>query len=197
MANTTFNGPVRSENGFESITKDASTGIATKHADLHQSIGGNSVTADAAKKAGALLINSIATTGFVMKTYQATVTVANGATTGTEAAIGYPSNFIPMYCCIRNNAVTTTGGVIADVGTQGSAQAYVDGASVASSAAGTAQIFACNGVAGIGSGGSGTTAGIPLTPDEIMVTMADPGLTGASITVTFIGMSFTETLDLA
>ena len=53
MANTTFNGPVRSENGFESITKDASTGIATKHADLHQSTGGNSVTADAAKKAGA------------------------------------------------------------------------------------------------------------------------------------------------
>ena len=66
MANTTFNGPVRSENGFESITKDASTGVATKHADLHQSTGGNSVTADAAKKAGALLINSIATTGFVM-----------------------------------------------------------------------------------------------------------------------------------
>ena len=197
MANTTFNGPVRSENGFESITKDASTGVATKHADLHQSTGGNSVTADAAKKAGALLINSIATTGFVMKTYQATVIVANGATTGTEAAIGYPSNFIPMYCCIRNNAVTTTGANITDVGTAGDPNAYVDGAVLATSAAGTAQIFACNGVAGIGSGGSGTTAGIPLTPDEIMVTMADPGLTGASVTVTFIGMSFTETLDLA
>jgi hypothetical protein len=71
----------------------------------------------------------------------------------------------------------------------------VDGAVLSTSAAG-AQIFACNGVAGVGSGGSGTTAGIPLTPDEIRVTMADPGASGASIVVTFIGITFTETLDL-
>ena len=195
MANTTFSGPVRSENGFETIVKNATTGAVTKIADVNGVTGGNSVTADAAKEAGALFLSSIATTGLVMKTYQATVTVANGATTGTEAAIGFPANFIPMFCVIRNNSITTTGGVIADVGTQGSAQAYVDGASLASSAV-TSQIFACNGVNGIGSGGSGTTAGIPLTPDEIMVTMADPGLSAASVTVTFIGFTFTETLDL-
>jgi hypothetical protein len=29
MANTTFTGPVRSENGFQSITKDSSTGAVT------------------------------------------------------------------------------------------------------------------------------------------------------------------------
>jgi hypothetical protein len=29
MANTTFNGPVRSQNGFQSITKNASTGAVT------------------------------------------------------------------------------------------------------------------------------------------------------------------------
>ena len=29
MANTTFNGPVRSENGFQSITKSATTGAVT------------------------------------------------------------------------------------------------------------------------------------------------------------------------
>lgn len=29
MANTTFNGPVRSENGFQSVTKNASTGAVT------------------------------------------------------------------------------------------------------------------------------------------------------------------------
>lgn len=29
MANTTFNGPVRSENGFQSITKNATTGAVT------------------------------------------------------------------------------------------------------------------------------------------------------------------------
>ena len=195
MANTTFNGPVRSENGFESIVKNTSTGVVTKLADLHAVTGGNSVVADAATKAGALLLSSIATIGCVMKTYQATVTVANGATTGTEAIIGFPTNFIPMFCVITNNAVTTTGGVIADVGTQGVAQAYVDGATVASSSV-QSQIFACNGVNGIGSGGSGTTAGIPLTPDEIMVTMADPGLSAASVTVTFVGFTFSTTLDI-
>lgn len=195
MANTTFSGPVRSENGFETIVKNATTGAVTKIADVNGVTGGNSVTADAAKEAGALFLSSIATTGLVMKTYQATVTVANGATTGDEAAIGFPANFIPMFCVIRNNSITTSGGVIADVGTAASAQAYVDGASLASSAV-ASQIFACNGVNGIGSGGSGTTAGIPLTPDEIRVTMADPGLSAASVTVTFIGFTFTETLDL-
>jgi hypothetical protein len=29
MANTTFNGPVRSENGFQSVTKNATTGAVT------------------------------------------------------------------------------------------------------------------------------------------------------------------------
>ena len=29
MGNTTFNGPVRSENGFQQVTKDASTGVIT------------------------------------------------------------------------------------------------------------------------------------------------------------------------
>ena len=29
MANTTFNGPVRSENGFETVTKNATTGAIT------------------------------------------------------------------------------------------------------------------------------------------------------------------------
>lgn len=195
MANTTFSGPVRSENGFETIVKNATTGAVTKIADVNGVTGGNSVTADAAVESGALFLSSIATTGLVMKTYQATVTVANGATTGDEAAIGFPANFIPMFCVIRNNSITTSGGVIADVGTAASAQAYVDGASLASSAV-ASQIFACNGVNGIGSGGSGTTAGIPLTPDEIRVTMADPGLSAASVTVTFIGFTFTETLDL-
>ena len=34
MANTSFNGPVRSENGFESISKNSSTGAITKLADF-------------------------------------------------------------------------------------------------------------------------------------------------------------------
>jgi hypothetical protein len=34
MANTTFNGPVRSENGFQSISIDATTGAVTVNATL-------------------------------------------------------------------------------------------------------------------------------------------------------------------
>ncbi len=66
MANTTFTGPVRSENGFESIVKNGTTGVVSKMADLHASTGGNSVVADAANKAGALLLSSIASIGCVM-----------------------------------------------------------------------------------------------------------------------------------
>ena len=125
MANTTFTGPVRSENGFESIVKNGTTGVVSKMADLHASTGGNSVVADAANKAGALLLSSIASIGCVMKTYQATVTVANGATTGTEAIIGFPTNYIPMFCVITNNSITTSGGIIADVGTAASALSLI------------------------------------------------------------------------
>ena len=42
MANTTFNGPVRSENGFEQISKAANTGVVTTNLDIDTS--GNLVT---------------------------------------------------------------------------------------------------------------------------------------------------------
>ena len=35
MANTTFNGPVRSENGFQTITKNATTGEVTVTATIN------------------------------------------------------------------------------------------------------------------------------------------------------------------
>ena len=34
MATTTFNGPVRSENGFKDITKNASTGAVTENISI-------------------------------------------------------------------------------------------------------------------------------------------------------------------
>ena len=34
MANTTFNGPVRAEGGFEQITKTAATGAITTNLDI-------------------------------------------------------------------------------------------------------------------------------------------------------------------
>ena len=44
MANTTFNGPVRSENGFQSITKNATTGAVTVNATLGAATSVDSVT---------------------------------------------------------------------------------------------------------------------------------------------------------
>ena len=43
MANTTFNGPVRSENGFQTITKNATTGAITVGSTVANDItvGGN------------------------------------------------------------------------------------------------------------------------------------------------------------
>jgi hypothetical protein len=35
MANTTFNGPVRSENGFQTVTKNATTGAVTVTATIN------------------------------------------------------------------------------------------------------------------------------------------------------------------
>ena len=40
MANTTFSGPVRSENGFEQITKNATTGNITSNAAYDKGIRG-------------------------------------------------------------------------------------------------------------------------------------------------------------
>ena len=44
MANTTFSGPVRSENGFQSITKNATTGAVTVAATLGAATSVASVT---------------------------------------------------------------------------------------------------------------------------------------------------------
>jgi hypothetical protein len=42
MANSTFNGPVRSENGFKDITKNATTGAVTENISISYN-GTNSV----------------------------------------------------------------------------------------------------------------------------------------------------------
>lgn len=44
MANTTFQGPVRSENGFQTITKNATTGAVTVTATLGAATSVNDLT---------------------------------------------------------------------------------------------------------------------------------------------------------
>ncbi len=48
MSNTTFSGPVRSENGFQTVTKNATTGAVTVTATLGAATSVTSITATGA-----------------------------------------------------------------------------------------------------------------------------------------------------
>ena len=77
MANTTFSGPVRSENGFEDITKNAETGAITSNAAYGKAIRGG---VQSLSGAGAVdltnLITELTTTG------TDALTLADGTTSG-------------------------------------------------------------------------------------------------------------------
>ena len=77
MANTTFSGPVRSENGFEQVTKNATTGAFTTSATYDATIIGG---VQSLSGAGAVdltnLITELTTTG------ANALTLANGTTSG-------------------------------------------------------------------------------------------------------------------
>jgi hypothetical protein len=77
MANTTFTGPVRSENGFEDITKNATTGAITSNAAYGKAIRGG---VQSLSGAGAVdltnLVTELTTTG------ANALTLADGTTSG-------------------------------------------------------------------------------------------------------------------
>jgi hypothetical protein len=77
MANTTFTGPVRSENGFEDITKNATTGAITSNAAYGKAIRGG---VQSLSGAGAVdltnLVTELTTTG------ADALTLADGTTSG-------------------------------------------------------------------------------------------------------------------
>nr|BAR35792.1 hypothetical protein [uncultured Mediterranean phage uvMED] len=77
MGTTTFSGPVRSENGFEDITKNASTGAVTSNAAYGKAIRGG---VQELSGAGAVdltnLVTELTTTG------ANALTLANGTTSG-------------------------------------------------------------------------------------------------------------------
>ena len=155
MANTTFNGPVRSENGFKTIVKSASTGAITNEMTFSQ--------------------------------YTATVTVASGATTGKESSIGIPSNFIPMGVAVTITTAATNSVTLNDIGTDADTDGFVDGITAAVNSTGFKGFFPCNGVLGMS---GGTTTASTATADEVEVVLSgDPGATGATIVMKFIGVS--------
>jgi hypothetical protein len=112
--------------------------------------------------------------------YTATVTVANGQTTGKEAAIGIPANFIPMGVVIACTTAATNAVNLVDIGTDADTDGFVDGITAAVNSTGFKGFFPCNGVLGM-SGGATTAA--TATPDEVEVvlTAAPTGATGATV----------------
>jgi len=154
MANTTFSGPVRSEGGFQDITKNATTGAVTSTMTL--------------------------------QTYEATITVANGATTGKETAVGIPVNFIPMGVTIAVTTASVNNVNLVDIGTDADTDGFVDGISLSLNSTGFKGFLGCNGVLGM----SGFTTGASgLVGDEVeLVVSGDPG-GDTVIVLKFFGIS--------
>ena len=154
MANTTFNGPVRSENGFKNIVKSATTGDLTSEMTL--------------------------------SVYTATVTVANGATTGQESALGIPSNFLPMGVMIAVTGAASNSVTLNDIGTDADTDGFVDGISAAVNSTGFKGFFPCNGVLGMS---GGTTTAATETADEVEIVLSgDPGA-DTTVVMKFMGIS--------
>ena len=154
MANTTFSGPVRSENGFKNIIKSATTGDLTSEMTL--------------------------------SVYTATVTVAHGATTGKESAIGSPSNFIPMAVMVAVTGAASNNVNLVDIGTDADTDGFVDGITAAVNSTGFKGFFPCNGVLGMS---GGTTTAATETADEVEVVLSgDPGA-DTTVVLKFMGIS--------
>ena len=95
MANTTFNGPVRSENGFEQISKASGTGVITTNLDIDSS--GN-ITTTGYVSAYSNVSSITSATKSVESTDSGTVFTLNRAAgivvTLPTAAAGYNYTFI-------------------------------------------------------------------------------------------------------
>ena len=78
MANTTFSGPVRSENGFESITKNETTGAVSINASYGATITGG---VQSLSGAGAVDLTNLVTE-LTTAAGAAAVTLADGTTSG-------------------------------------------------------------------------------------------------------------------
>ena len=156
MANSTFSGPVRSKDWFDSI-KTNSVGTVTSTMS--------------------------------METYVATITVANGATTGKESSIGIPSNFIPMGVTIAVTGAASNAVNLVDIGTDADTDGFVDGITAAVNSVGFKGFFPCNGVLGMS---GGTTTAATETADEVEIVLSgDPGA-DTTVVLKFFGLSSTS-----
>ena len=131
MSNSTFSGPVRSQDGFDSIIKNSSGAV---------------------------------TSTMSMETYVATITVADGATTGKESAIGIPSNFIPMGVTVAVTGAASNAVNLNDIGTDADTDGFVDGISAPGSPERTTSTSSAVSVAAVV-----VPPDIPKTPLQVML----------------------------
>ena len=126
------------------------------------------------------------TSEITLSQYTATVTVADGATTGKESAIGIPSNFIPMAVMIAVTGAASNSVTLNDIGTDADTDGFVDGISPAVNSTGFKGFFPCNGVLGMS---GGTTTAATETADEVEIVLSgDPGA-DTTVVMKFFGIS--------
>ena len=124
MANTTFNGPVRSEKGFQQINKATSTGVITKRF-LGTKPDLTSLTA------------TVVTTN-ATRTYTANVITVNNYTGAATQAVTLPAATVGVYV-VHAQSDDTTGGVATLKFTCAGSDVYRTGSKVESRATGTVQ----------------------------------------------------------
>jgi len=124
MANTSFNGPVRSEKGFQQINKAASTGVITKRF-LGTKPDLTSLTA------------TVVTTN-ATRTYTANVITVNNYTGAAAQAVTLPAATVGVYV-VHAQSDDTTGGVATLKFTCAGSDVYRTGSKVESRAAGAVQ----------------------------------------------------------
>jgi len=124
MANTSFNGPVRSEKGFQQINKAASTGVITKRF-LGTKPDLTSLTATVVATSGTL-------------TYAANVITVNNYAGDAAQAVTLPAATAGTYV-VHAQSDDTTGGVLALTFTCAGSDVFRTGSKVESRATGAVQ----------------------------------------------------------
>ena len=158
MANTTFSGPVRSENGFDIVNFNTSTGKQI--------------------------------TDIGLEVIEKSLTVANGATTGTTTDT-LPTNFIAVSAVVVVTTASSNAVNVADLGVTGDTDGYLDGINVAANSAGFKGHFACNGTDGLVALGGAATAASAAPAGLIVTLSGDPG-SDTVIKVKVFGISSTS-----
>ena len=119
MGTSTFNGPVRSQNGFQDITTDATSGAVTVNSTYNNdaTIGGSATVAGNLTVAGSVFSGGMPTLGGLTVTAKATsgtVTYVAGIninpfTGGAQQVTTLPAATVGVVC-IHAQSVDTTGG---------------------------------------------------------------------------------------